>query len=236
MPNSLPASSHLVPYAGAGGLVGGHVDFKAIFAGVAGARDQRVVQATDRAPGEPIILDRAQVHLGQFGQRLLRARSLDGELRVVVAVVADVHAGEGSDLGANPLVVLLAGAGVDDQQIVVVAEFVDQDVVDECSLGIEHGRVLRLADGQLRGIVHGEGLDGGQRARAAELDIAHVADVEQPYAGADRHVLGGDAGVFDRHIPAAEIDHLGAELPVDTIECGLAQGRSGEEQQTRGIP
>ena len=217
---------HFLPYPGAGGLVGGQVDLKAILAGVAGARDEHVGKATDRAPGEPIVFDRAQIHLGQFGQRILRARSLDGELRVVVAVVADVDAGEGSDLGANPLVVFLPGAGVDDQQIVVVAELVHQDVVDKRSLGIEHGRVLRLADGELRRIVHGKGLDGRQRARAAELDVAHVADVKQPYSGADRHVLGGNAGVFDRHIPASEIDHFGAELPVDTIQCGLAQGRS----------
>ena len=215
MPNSSPASMIFVPYAGAGGLVGGQVDLKAVFSGVAGARDERVGNAANRAPGEPIILDRAQIRLGELGQGVLGPRPLDRELGVVVAVVADVHAGKGTHLGANPLVVLLAGAGVDDQQVVVVAEFVHQDVVDKGSLGIEHGRVLGLAHGQPGGVVHGEGLDRRQRARTAELDIAHVADVKESYAGADRHVLRGNAGVLDRHVPAAEIDHFGPESPVD---------------------
>ena len=86
-------------------------------------------------------------------------------------------------------------------------------------------------DGQLGRIVHGEGLDRSQRARAAELNIAHVADVKEPHAGADGHVLRGNAGVLDRHVPAAEIDHFGSELPVDTMERGFAQ--SGGEG-TRG--
>ena len=219
---------HFVPYPGAGGLIGGQVDLKSVFSGVAGARDERVGDAANRAPGEPIILDRAQVGLGQLGQRILGPRPLDRELGVVVAVVADVHAGEGAHLGADPLVVLLAGAGVDDQQVVVVAEFVHQDVVDKRSLGIEHGRVLRLARGQLGGIVHGEGLDRRQRARTAELNIAHMADVKEPYAGADRHVLRGNAGVLDRHVPAAEIDHFGSESPVETMESGFAQSGGKE--------
>jgi hypothetical protein len=41
-------------------------------------------------------------------------------------------------------------------------------------------------------------------------------------------MLSGDAGVLDRHIPATKIAHLGAELAVDTIKRGLAQGGRGE--------
>ncbi len=58
----------------------------------------------------------------------------------------------------------------------------------------------------------------------------------KPHSGADRHVLGGNAGVFDRHIPAAKVDHFGAELPVDTIQCSLAQGPGATGEQTRCNP
>ena len=214
---------HFLPYPGAGGFVGGNVDLEAILACVAGAGDEGVVQAADGAPCEPVVLDFGQVHLSQPGEGVFCAGSLDGELGVVVAVVADVHTRESADLGADPLVVLRARAGVGDQQVVVVAELMDQDVVDERSLGIEHGGVLRLAIRQLGGIVHGEGLDGGQRARPAELDVAHMADASKKAdrGAVDSHVLRSDAGVLDRHIPATEVDHLRSELPMDAIQCGL---------------
>ena len=48
-------------------------------------------------------------------------------------------------------------------------------------------------------------------------------DVEDADAGAHGHVLGDEAGVFDRHVPAAEVDHLGAEAAVGGVQCGLAE-------------
>jgi hypothetical protein len=36
-----------------------------------------------------------------------------------------------------------------------------------------------------------------------------VADIEKPGPGADREVLVDDALVFDRHLPAEELDDLG---------------------------
>jgi hypothetical protein len=59
------------------------VDFEAVFAGVAGARDEHVGNAGHRAPGEPVVLDRGQIDLGQLLQRLKRARALQRQLRVV---------------------------------------------------------------------------------------------------------------------------------------------------------
>ena len=50
-----------------------------------------------------------------------------------------------------------------------------------------------------------------KRVGAGDLDLAHVRDVEQPGARADRHVLVDDARVFDGHVPAAEFDHARAE-------------------------
>ena len=86
-----------------------------------------------------------------------------------------------------------------------MAELVDDDVVDEGALRVEQRRILRLAFGQLRGIVHGDELDGIECLGPAQLDFAHVADVEDADAGAHGHVLGNQAArVFHRHVPAAE--------------------------------
>ena len=114
-----------------------------------------------------------------FCERLERARPLQRELRVVAGVVAEVDARAGADLLADPGVILVLGAGVDDQEVVVFAEPVHEDVVDERALRREQRGVVRLAVLEARGIVHGDVLHGGQRAGAAKLDFAHVAHVEE---------------------------------------------------------
>ena len=77
--------------------------------------------------------------------------------------------------------------------------------------------------GEPRGVVRGDVLDRLQRVAAGDFDLAHVADVEQPGARAHRHVLVGDAGVFDRHVPAAELDHPRAERAMSRVERGLLE-------------
>src|SRR5262249_33178919 len=53
--------------------------------------------------------------------------------------------------------------------------------------------------------------------------LAHVADIEQPGAGADRHVLVDDPGVLDGHVPAAELHHSRAKRPVRGVQWGLLE-------------
>ena len=144
---------------------------------------------------------------------------------------AQMNAGKTANLAVDPGEVVIFGARVDDEEIVVGAEAVDEDVVDEGARGREQRGVVRLAIFELRGIVHGDVLDGGEGTGAAELDFAHVADVEETDAGAHGHVLGNEAaagaGVFDGHVPAAEVDHPGFEGAVRGVECGLLE-RSGD--------
>ena len=119
-------------------------------------------------------------------------------------------------LGArrDPRVVLVDVAGVDDQQVMRRPEAIDQQVVDERAFGRGQAGVLNLPDLQLRRVVRGDVLHRLERALAGNLDLAHVRDVEQPGRGAHRHVLGGDAGVLDGHVPAAKRDHASAESNV----------------------
>ena len=51
-----------------------------------------------------------------------------------------------------------------------------------------------------------------------------MRDVEEADGGADGHVLGDQAGVFDGHVPAAEVDHLGLVGAVGGVEGGFAEG------------
>jgi len=57
----------------------------------------------------------------------------------------------------------------------------------------------------------------------ADFQFAHVADVEQAGARAHSLMLGDDSGVLQRHVPAAEVDHLGSEPAMDGIQSGFAQ-------------
>jgi hypothetical protein len=47
--------------------------------------------------------------------------------------------------------------------------------------------------------------------------------VKQADAVPHRVVLGDDAGIFDRHVPAAEIDHTRAQRTVYGVERGLLE-------------
>ncbi len=106
-----------------------------------------------------------------------------------------------------------------------------KDVVDKRTLRREQSGVVRLAILEARRVVHGDVLHRGQRTRAAKLDFAHVAHVKEPHAGAHCHVLGDQAparaGIFDRHVPAAEIHHLGLQGAVCGVQGSLFQRGGG---------
>ncbi len=61
-------------------------------------------------------------------------------------------------------------------------------------------------------------LRGGERLRAVDGHLAHVADVEDADAVADRGVLLEDAPVLHRHVPARELDHAGAGFEVGFVQ------------------
>src|SRR5205823_13401886 len=60
---------HVIPYALAGALVRRDVDFEAVLAGVAGARDHHVRQPADRTEDERIRLHFAELGIRQLLQR-----------------------------------------------------------------------------------------------------------------------------------------------------------------------
>src|SRR5208282_3645563 len=95
-------------------------------------------------------------------------------------------------------------------------------------LRIKQRRILRLADGEPRSIIHGDVLNCSQCLKTLQANIPHMRDIEDAYASANRIVLGNNASrgrVFDRHVPAIEFDHLRAHLAMNGVERGLAGWR-----------
>ena len=118
---------------------------------------------------------------------------------------------------ADVLEILLLVRGVDAEEEGIVRHFVDQDIVHEAAVFIKQAGVLRLPVLQFRDGVGGGEVHEFHGFRAANLDLAHVADVEHTYGFAHGMVLIDEARVLDGHVPAAEIDHLRARGAVHLI-------------------
>src|ERR1043166_5055561 len=63
-----------------------------------------------------------------------------------------------------------------------------------------------------------------------------MADVEDSHARAHRHVLcdyaaANACGIFNRHVPAVELNHLRAELPVRSVERSFADCGCGFDRR-----
>src|SRR5262249_51258830 len=107
---------------------------------------------------------------------------------------------------------------VDDEQVTKWLELVRDEIVDDSAALVGEQRVLRLADADPVEIVGQRGLQELRRARALDLELAHVRDVEDAAVGSYRLVLWDDAFVLDRHLPAGERNHPRAEGDVRVVE------------------
>ena len=62
----------------------------------------------------------------------------------------------------------------------VVGEAIDEAVVLDRAAVVENRRIVHLADGERGDVVGRDVVDEVDRARAADDELAHVRDVEQP--------------------------------------------------------
>ena len=128
-------------------------------------------------------------------------------------------------LGDDVVPVLLDVGRVDDQHHLVL-EAIDGAIVDDPAMAVQEAGVLHLARLQRADVVGGDPVDECIPIRAGDLELPHVADIEDPGMLANRLVLGEDArGILDRHLPAGKGHHLRAEGDVGVVERGAAQGR-----------
>ena len=172
-----------------------------------------------------IVRDCSERRGGQLLQRVERARALDRELAVAIAREID---GCLEPTGRRDvLVIFVLVGGVNAQEVAVGCDLVDKNIVDKSAVLVKQAGILGLTGLQFRDRVGGDVV--GERAglRAVDFDLAHVADVEQANARAHRAMLFENAGVLQRHVPAAKVDHLGAHLAVHGMRCGFRQQSSG---------
>src|SRR2546428_9604027 len=80
-------------------------------------------------------------------------------------------------------------------------------------------------------VIAGDALEEAKRLWAADFDLSHVADVEQSGALSDRQVLLGDARIFNRHLPAPELDHLCPRGFMDRVQRRALQRNSRRSGQ-----
>src|SRR5262249_14782231 len=171
---------------------------------------------------EPVVLDSGKIYVSELFQYVHTFGTLDSKLGVVIPDIIGVAA-KADDVLFHPSVILFASSRIDHQQIVVFAKLVNDYVVNECALGIEQRRVVCLSNLKLRSIIHADVLNCRKGLRSADQDVSHVTDIKNPHCVADGHMLRDEAGVLDRHVPTAKIDHLRAHLAMDRIQSGLAE-------------
>ena len=96
------------------------------------------------------------------------------------------------------------------------------EVVDDAAVLVAAQGVLRLARGDAVEVVGEAGVQEVLGAAAGDQRVAQVRHVEEADALTHGRVLGDDtaAGVLDRHRPAAEVGHLGAERHVLVVQGG----------------
>ena len=200
--------------------------FEAVLPGVARPRD-RHAHAGNFAGREPVVLDARDIDARQRLQHLASDRALQGDQRVARTRVDRSGVPDALDILRNPVEVLDDVRGIDHQHEVIVCQPVGQHIVDERPGGGCQRGILGLVGRQPRGVVGGDVLDSLQRVRTGNLDFAHVRDVEQSRTRANGHVLIDDAGVFDGHVPAGEVDHARAERAMSRVQRRLLESARG---------
>src|SRR5581483_10592952 len=119
-----------------------------------------------------------------------------------IGALDDLHA-ESRRMLANPGEILVARARVDDRAEPRFLEKIDDEVVDDATLLVQHAAIERFARRfQLADIVGEKSLQEGSDARALEVDDAHMRDVEHTGAAADGMVLRDLRAVLQWHVPA----------------------------------
>src|SRR5207248_90862 len=94
----------------------------------------------------------------------------------------------------------------------------DDQVVQHAAALVAEERILTVPDPEPRYVVDGQFLAYRGSFRTAELELAHVAHVEDPATFAHGTVLLGGAPIEERHLPPGELRHPGAEGLVRLVE------------------
>ena len=201
------------------------VELVAKLARVAGTRDHAVDAGNLHVTHGRVVALRKPFHIAELGQHVLGERALQRQLGDAVRQVLELRARQ--QVGLHVGHVLLAVGGIDHDEVLLVTKLVDDEVVDAAAMLVAHDAVAHLAQRHVGVVVGEEVVDGCQRARATEQDLAHVRDVKQADLGAHGLVLGDDArAVLDGQQVPRKRDDLAAFLHMDVVQGGLSLHRT----------
>ena len=170
----------------------------------------------DLALRDGVVAERPEVDSSQRTQRVDRSRPLDRDQSHGERPVVEDRGRAAQALRQG---VRHDGrvAGVGDDEEPLVGQAVDDEVVDDAAVrGADH-RVVGSTDREGWRIRDERGGERRTGVRPVDEQFAHVREVEQAAALADRPVLLEDARVLDRHEPAAELDEPRAEVFVARV-------------------
>ena len=166
--------------------------------------------------------------LDETGEDVPGLLALQGQHRDLAGLVGELHVGEPGEVVVEVLPVLDPVGGIDHEEVRRHVEAVEVGIVHGAARGSGHDGVLRLQRVERLGVVGEHVLEKGHGAGAAKDEASHVADVEEAGSAACREVLVDDARrVLDRHVPAAEVDHAGAERHVTVVEGSALERARG---------
>ena len=95
---------------------------------------------------------------------------------------------------------------------------VDEQIVYDTTIRAAQKCVPGEPNGELTHIGGGDVLQKCERVLAFDPKFTHVTHIEDAGPFTHRAVFVDDAGVLDRHIPTAELDHTGIEGQVLRVE------------------
>src|SRR5712692_2566944 len=174
-----------------------------IFTGIASARHDTIFDSGDRARGDAKARYRIDWKFGYRRENRVSLPSLYRHQRSLVTHI--VQLGAIAVEPDEPFAIHVDIRGVDAQHVPLGSEAVDNEVIDRAAVGRTHQRVLRLAVGETRGRICQRMLEQRERPRPAQVELAHVAQVENAGRRPYRQMLFDDAGVVERHLEAAEL-------------------------------
>src|SRR5437868_215110 len=118
----------------------------------------------------------------------------------------------------KPGEILVNARRIDNHQIFGSGSSISIKVVDYSTSFVAQQRILRCTDVEFSDVVSQSLVKKRGDFRATHRNFTHMGNVKNPTGFADRQVLVRDAGVLNRHFPAAEFNQFCAELLVSAKE------------------
>ena len=175
-------------------------DLEAVLAGVARPRHER------RDAGDVALRDGVVARAARSTSVSGRTISSERGPWTAMSAVASAPVVQDGPAAGDPLRQRvahdLAVAGIGDDEVALLAQPIDDQVVEDAAVRRDDHRVVGTPDGEGRRVRDERVGQGVARLRAFDEQLAHVRQVEQAGPLADGAVLFEDAAVLDRHEPA----------------------------------